>query len=144
MMLFSKNAEPYRKKLWDYALKSFSQERLYVDISPLLFLLVGLSIIKQKAIVILDEPLIPLVTSSGCSLAGRDITKIPDLVRLLQEEERLKQLMKLANIDQDVQDQVIEYARLNDLNIYSPPEVLVHSSSNPTLKESCTLLILKS
>ena len=43
----------------------------------------------------------------------------------------MKELMELTNIDQDVQDQIIEYARLNDLEMYSPPEILMHSSRDP-------------
>lgn len=124
----SESAKAYRKRLWNYAIKSYPVEQLYVDMSPLFFLLLGVSLIKLQAIVVLDEPLIPLVVTSGCSLAGRDVARIPMLVKLLQDPERVKRLMNMVGIEKDEQDKVIKYSTLNDLSVDSTPELLIHVS----------------
>lgn len=41
-------AESYRSRLWNYAVKKYGEGRLYVDLSPLSFLLVALSILNSE------------------------------------------------------------------------------------------------
>ena len=119
---------PSRKRLWRYAMKSFGEERLYADMSPLLFLVVSLSVLTQKAVVILDDALMPLVRTSGCSLAGRDVARIPSLLKLLKQHERIQRLMRLAGVEKKEQQAFFEYVKNNELNLYSPPEPLIHVS----------------
>lgn len=117
-----------RKRLWEYAMKSYGEDRLYAEMSPLLFLVVSLSVLTQKAVVILDDALMPLVRTSGCSLAGRDFTKIPALLKLLKQPEQILRMMQLAGLEQNEQRAFFRYLKNNDLSSYSPTEALIHVS----------------
>ena len=131
----SPEAEPFRRKLWQYAIESYGEDRLYVDLSPLSFMVIALGIISQKAVLLMGETLIQTLVSSGCSLAGRDVNKVKSILRFLQNPDELKNILKMSGIGNKEGSSVLAFAREHELDSGSIPEFLVHVSRDPREKE---------
>ena len=86
-----------------------------MQLSPLLYLLAALSLLKQRAIVILDEALIPAVKTSGCSLAGRDMSRLPLISKMLKNEQEMRQLLDCLSIGKSEQDAFFSESGLDSM-----------------------------
>lgn len=130
--LFSEpGAEPYRKKLWDYAIETFGERRIYVDLSAFSFLIMCVSVLKQKVIALADESIMTIIGTSGCSLASRDLGLLPGLTRTLKSPKLFENMLIAGGATVEERKLMLQYAEDNDLLLYSEPEVLVHIARDP-------------
>lgn len=126
----STEAKPFRRRLWKYAVESYGEGSLYMDLSPFSFMVMALGIIQQKAVLIIGEDLVQSLKSSGCSLAGRSPDVTLDAIPILKDPKGLRKILTHFGAGAQEADRVLEFVKKSKLEL-ALPQFLVHVTRDP-------------
>ena len=133
-----------RKNLWKYATQTFDSSDLYIQLDPLVFLLGALSIVQQKAVIIIEEALVPVIPSSGCPLRARSPERMLRTLNMLSDRERMTPLLNTTSSTDEQMEAVFDFARKNQKVYTSFPEFLFHESTDQSETPFSQGLVLSS
>ena len=141
--LFKKQRIPVtRKNLWSYSMKNFDSDDLYIELNELVFLLAAITVFEQKAVIIVEHALIPVIEASGCPLRARNPSDLLKIVNWINDEKKVGELLSIASVDPEQEEMVKKHARKPHQVITSPPEFIFHHSVDPAERSFSQGLVL--
>lgn len=126
-----KSAPPYRKKLWKYAVDSFGEENLQVDVDPISFFLIAIKTLRKEAVMIMDAVLMPVIPGTACPINLYSTEKLKEGLSVLSDPDRLPPLLETQDLTEEKKAYVIDFLRKNDLTLGKIPDIEFHVAIDP-------------
>ena len=126
-----KKAPAFRKKLWNYAVNTFGEENLWIDLVPISFLLLALKTLKRESVVILETVLMPVVPGTACPLNDHDPIRIRDGISVLSDVDRLAPFLDTQGLDDATKAYAIRFLRREKFKFDSIPDIMFHIAPDP-------------
>lgn len=131
-----------RKHLWQYAMGKFNPEEMYIELDQMAFLLAAIAVFEQRAVIIVEHILIPIIQASGCPLRARNPVDILRVFKIIRDEKQVKRLKNFASLTPEQEEVIIKYSQRPHEPLTRPPEFNFHHSVDPSEKSFSQGLIL--
>lgn len=127
-----RGATPQRKKLWKWAVDTFREDNLYVELTPLLLMLSGSKMLKKEGVMIVDHVVMPLMPGSGCPVVMCDPAKFLDSINLVADFNRLMPFLDAVVHDKEEKQLIINFTRNFPVHLDHVPSFNFHISKDPS------------